>query len=109
MALILGGAVGNLIDSVFYGVLYRNAPFGAPSPWFHGQVIDMLYAHIYEGFLPRSWPLIGGKYLSLWPIFNVADSSIFLGVALILIFQSRFFKQEAAPVDATAQPQIPTT
>ncbi len=100
MALILGGAVGNVIDSIFYGVLYKNAPFGSPSPWFHGQVIDMLYADIYEGFLPQTWPLVGGKYVSLWPIFNVADSAIFLGVALILIFQSRFFREEEAPVAA---------
>ena len=61
MALILGGAVGNVIDSIFYGVVYHNAPFGAPSPWFHGQVIDMLYADIYEGFLPQNWPLIGAE------------------------------------------------
>ena len=101
MALILGGAVGNLIDSVFYGVLYDNAPFGSPTRWFYGQVIDMLYVDIYEGFLPQSWPLMGGKYVSLWPIFNIADSSIFIGVALILFNQSRFFtQQEPAPVSA---------
>ena len=96
MALILGGAVGNLVDSIFYGILYHNAPFGAPTPWFHGQVIDMLYADIYEGFVPQSWPLLGGKYVSLWPIFNLADSFIFIGVALILLNQSRFFPQEVA-------------
>ena len=93
MALILGGAVGNVIDSLFYGVIYHNAPFGSPTPWFFGQVIDMIYVDIYEGFLPASWPLFGGKYLSLWPIFNLADSSIFVGVALILLLQGRFFKQ----------------
>lgn len=102
MALILGGAVGNLIDSIFYGVIYQNAPFGAPTPWFHGQVIDMLYADIYEGFLPQSWPLVGGKYLSLWPIFNLADSAIFAGVAAILLFQKRFFKEEEP--EAASQP-----
>lgn len=96
MALILGGALGNLLDSIFYGVLYNNAPFGAPSKWFFGQVIDMIYVDIYEGFLPAAWPLVGGKYVSLWPIFNVADSSIFIGVALILLLQGRFFKQERA-------------
>ena len=94
MALILGGALGNLIDSICYGVVYNNAPFGAPSKWFFGQVIDMIYVDIYEGFLPAAWPLVGGKYVSLWPIFNIADSSIFIGVAIILLFQSRFFKQE---------------
>ena len=93
MALILGGAVGNVVDSVFYGVIYHNAPFGSPTPWFFGQVIDMIYVDIYEGFLPAAWPIMGGKYLSLWPIFNLADSSIFIGVALILLLQGRFFKQ----------------
>jgi signal peptidase II len=102
MALILGGAVGNVIDSVFYGVLYHNAPFGSPTPWFFGQVIDMIYVDIYEGFLPASWPILGGKYVSLWPIFNLADSSIFIGVALILLLQGRFFKQTELNTAAAA-------
>ena len=106
MALILGGALGNLIDSVFYGIVYDNAPFGSPTRWFYGQVIDMLYVDIYEGFLPQNWPLLGGKYVSLWPIFNIADSSIFIGVAVILLNQSRFFKQEE-PVPAPAKHSEP--
>jgi signal peptidase II len=111
MALILGGAVGNLIDSIFYGIVYNNAPVGSPSRWFFGQVIDMLYADIYEGFLPASWPLVGGKYVSLWPIFNVADSSIFIGVALILLFQGKFFKQEepTAPRPASTPASPPAS
>ncbi|WP_133271159.1 lipoprotein signal peptidase [Hymenobacter radiodurans] len=95
--LILGGAIGNLIDSMFYGVIYNNAPFEAPTPWLHGQVIDMIYLDLYEGFLPMSWPLIGGSHLSLWPIFNIADSAIFIGVALILLNQSKFFQHEDSP------------
>lgn len=102
VAMILGGAIGNVIDSIFYGIIYNNAPFGAPTPWFHGQVIDMLYVDIYEGFLPNAWPLVGGTHVSLWPIFNIADSAIFVGVALILLFQSRFFghHEEAHPLAA---------
>jgi len=102
--LILGGAIGNLVDSIFYGVVYDNAPFNAPTPWLHGQVIDMIYVDIYEGFLPESWPLVGGSHLSLWPIFNIADSAIFVGVVLILIFQGRFFAEDtpqAHPVHPT--------
>ncbi len=95
MALILGGAVGNLIDSIFYGVLLDNAPYGVKSPWFHGQVIDMFYFDIWEGLLPYWIPLIGGEYYSFWPIFNIADASIFVGVAVMLIFQKQFFPSEA--------------
>ncbi len=95
VALILGGAIGNVIDSTFYGFFLDNAPFTETPPpfypWFHGQVIDMFYLDIWEGQLPESLPLIGGNYYSLWPIFNVADASIFVGVAVILIFQRRFF------------------
>ncbi|RZK39423.1 MAG: lipoprotein signal peptidase [Hymenobacter sp.] len=109
MSLILGGAVGNLIDSIFYGIIYHNAPVGSPSPWFFGQVIDMIYADIYEGFLPAAWPLVGGKYVSLWPIFNLADSSIFIGVALILLFQGRFFKEEQARHNPPASASPPAS
>ena len=98
MALILGGAVGNLIDSIFYGIIYDNAPFGSPTRWFYGQVIDMIFVPIYEGFFPKSWPIIGGTISIGFPIFNIADSSIFIGVAVILLNQSRFFKQDEPAV-----------
>ncbi|WP_209331313.1 lipoprotein signal peptidase [Lunatimonas salinarum] len=94
IAMILGGAIGNLIDSVFYGIWFGNAPYDAPTPWFHGQVIDMFYIDIWEGFIPEWVPLLGGSYTALWPIFNIADASIFVGVAIILIFQKRFFDEE---------------
>jgi signal peptidase II len=96
IAMILGGAIGNLIDSIFYGVLLNNAPYNAPTPWFHGQVIDMFYFDIWEGFIPEWVPLWGGSYTALWPIFNVADASIFIGVAVILLYQNRFFEHEKA-------------
>lgn len=105
IALILGGAIGNVVDSTFYGVLLHNAPEGSPTPWLHGQVIDMFYLDIWEGVLPNfmpSWwpgflPAFGsGQYMSFWPIFNIADASIFVGVALILIFQKKFFPEQLA-------------
>ncbi len=92
IALILGGAIGNVIDSAFYGVFLGNAPIDTPSPWFHGQVIDMFYLDIWEGIVPQWFPVFGGEFYSLWPIFNVADSSIFIGVSIILIMQKRYFK-----------------
>ena len=97
MALILGGALGNLIDSIFYGIIYNNAPLGSPTRWFYGQVIDMIYVPLYVGYFPKSWPLIGGSYSGGFPIFNIADSSIFIGVALILLNQSRFFNESQPP------------
>ena len=95
MALILGGAVGNLIDSIFYGVLLEgNAVAGAPTPWFHGQVIDMLYFPLYEGYLPSWVPVYGDQYFIFFrPVFNIADSAIFVGVVIILIMQKRFFNE----------------
>jgi signal peptidase II len=93
ISLILGGAIGNLVDSVFYGVWLDNAPYNAPTPWFHGQVVDMFYFDIWEGYIPEWIPFWGGGYTALWPIFNVADASIFIGVAIILIFQNRFFPE----------------
>lgn len=93
ISMILGGAIGNLVDSVFYGIWFNNAPYNAPTPWLHGQVVDMFYFDIWEGYIPDWVPLWGGSYTALWPIFNVADASIFIGVAIILIFQNRFFPE----------------
>ncbi|WKV13028.1 lipoprotein signal peptidase [Marivirga harenae] len=92
MAAVLAGAIGNLIDSMFYGIWLDNAPYNAISPWFHGQVVDMFYIDIWEGRVAEWIPFWGGDYISLWPIFNVADAAIFCGVAVILIFQKKFFK-----------------
>lgn len=102
VALILAGAVGNVVDSTFYGVFLNNAPAGSPTPWFHGQVIDMIYLDIWEGHLPK-W--MGGQYYALWPIFNIADSAIFVGVAIILVMQRRFFKdaEEASKSNDSAK------
>ena len=103
LALILGGAVGNVIDSIFYGVLLNNAPPQSPTPWFHGQVIDMLFFPMFEFYWPNWVPGIGGDYFLFFsPVFNIADSSIFVGVLSILIFQKSFFKEEVpASIDAT--------
>jgi signal peptidase II len=91
IALILGGAVGNVIDSIFYGVYLNNAPYDAITPWFHGKVVDMFYVDIWEGYIADWVPFWGGNQIALWPIFNIADMCIFAGVGLIIIFQKRFF------------------
>ena len=91
LALIFGGAIGNAIDSTFYGVFLENAPPNSPSRWFYGQVIDMLYFPLFEGTFPQWFPFIGGDFFQFFrPVFNIADASIFIGVTSILIFQRRF-------------------
>jgi signal peptidase II len=87
-------------------VYLNNAPYGAPTPWFHGQVIDFIFFDLWEGILPRWLPIWGGQYFSM-PIFNFADACIFVGVCLILFFQRRFYQQQAeeqqhVPVTANA-------
>ena len=96
MAMILAGAIGNLIDSIFYGVLIGNAPYGSPTPWFHGQVIDMVFIDFWEGFVPEWIPVWGGQYYTT-PIFNFADACIFVGVCIILMFQGTFFPRLEEP------------
>lgn len=96
MALILGGAVGNVIDSIFYGVVLNNHPAGSPTPWFHGQVIDMLFFPIFDLYWPDWVPFVGGDYFLFFsPVFNIADSSIFVGVVVILFWQRVFFKEKS--------------
>jgi len=102
VSMILGGAIGNVIDSTFYGVYLNNAPYDAPTPWFYGQVVDMFYIDIWEGRIADWVPMIGGDYMSLWPVFNIADASIFIGVLTILVFQKGFFNQEITSSDHAA-------
>lgn len=114
LALILGGAIGNVIDSIFYGVFLNNAPLESPSPWFHGQVIDMLYFPLFDFYWPEWVPLKGGQYFEFFsPVFNIADSSIFMGVVIILFSQKRFFKEELGDnsehASTTKQTEIPFT
>jgi signal peptidase II len=88
-ALILGGAAGNGVDSIFYGRLLGNAPFGAPITWFYGQVIDMLYIDVWSGRLPTWIPWFGGNFVTCLPIFNLADVAILAGVGLVVIASKR--------------------
>jgi signal peptidase II len=102
MALILGGAVGNVIDSIFYGVILNNHPAGSPTPWFHGQVIDMLFFPIFDLYWPEWVPFVGGDYFLFFsPVFNIADSSIFIGVVIILFWQKKFFKEKEETSEAS--------
>ncbi|HET9487775.1 MAG TPA: lipoprotein signal peptidase [Chryseosolibacter sp.] len=109
MALILGGAVGNVIDSIFYGVVLNNHPAESPTPWFHGQVIDMLFFPIFDFYWPDWVPFVGGDYFLFFsPVFNIADSSIFVGVVVILFWQRVFFREktDTIPVSLPSQDNI---
>lgn len=104
ISLILAGAVGNIIDSVFYGVIF-NTPFGngvatlfSDQPYgelFYGKVVDMLYFPMWEGNLPEWLPIWGGKYFTFFnAIFNGADSWITIGAVLIFLFNKQAFPKE---------------
>jgi signal peptidase II len=87
LCLILGGALGNIIDSAFYGKIYQYAPF------LHGRVVDMLYFPIIQTHLPAWFPGIGGQeFVFFSPVFNLADASVSTGVISFLVFQKRYFK-----------------
>ncbi|MDY0903565.1 lipoprotein signal peptidase [Pedobacter petrophilus] len=89
VALIFSGALGNIIDSVFYGKIYGY------ETWFHGRVVDMLYFPIAEGHFPSWIPIWGGdEFVFFRPVFNLADAAISVGVILILIFQKNYFKED---------------
>ena len=97
LALILGGAVGNIIDRMFYGMLFGYGNF------FQGRVVDFIHVNLWSGYVPDTVPLIGGSYMALFPIWNVADMAIVVGVVGILVFQKKFHKHltEAAEAKAT--------
>jgi len=89
VALIFAGALGNIIDSTFYGVIYHYAPL------FHGQVVDMFYFPLFSGHFPSWVPGWGGQdFIFFRPVFNLADAAISVGVILILINQKHYFKRQ---------------
>ena len=102
IAAIFAGAAGNIFDSAFYGLIFNDSYFhvaklfpkdGGYSSFLHGRVVDMLYFPVVHGYFPEWFPWGAGKeFLFFRPVFNIADSSITLGVTALLIFQKRFFK-----------------
>lgn len=101
ISLILAGAVGNIIDSLFYGLIFSHSygqvatlfPGGGGYEGFlHGRVVDMFYFPLISGQYPSWLPIVGGRdFLFFRPVFNIADSSITIGIFSILIFYRRYF------------------
>jgi signal peptidase II len=107
VALIFAGAVGNLIDSMFYGMIFEESnPYeqnvatlfpegGGYAGFLHGKVVDMLYFPIIQTTWPSWVPFFGGDSFEFFsPVFNIADASISVGLIIILLFQNRFFHKE---------------
>lgn len=110
VSLILAGALGNILDSAFYGLIfgesteYQVAEFlpegGGYTGFLQGHVVDMFYFPIYEGNFPNWLPFWGGEHFEFFnAIFNFADMAISFGVGIILVFQNRFFKVKSKPED----------
>lgn len=105
-ALIFCGAIGNIIDSMFYGMIFTDSysqvatlfpAGGGYASFLHGKVVDMLYFPIYEGFLPDWIPIWGGDFFVFFrPVFNLADSYITIGVLILLLFYRKFFSTKKA-------------
>ena len=109
-SMVLAGAMGNMIDGTFYGVIFSESHHqvaqlfpaeGGYSGWMQGLVVDMLWFPLFHGFWPEWVPFVGGDYFEFFRfIFNIADAAITTGVIIILLFQGVFFKDN--PEDLVA-------
>lgn len=106
LSLILAGAIGNIIDCIFYGEVFSAStpsqvatwvPVGEGyADWLHGKVVDMFYFPIIDTYWPQWMPLVGGDHFIFFsPIFNFADASISCGVISLLLFYSRYLTSES--------------
>lgn len=113
-ALIFAGAAGNLIDSMFYGMIFSNSDYyvhnvaemfprnGGYAGFLHGKVVDMLYFPIIQTHYPSWFPVWGGEEFEFFsPVFNIADAAISVGVIAILIWQRKYFPQQHETVLTT--------
>lgn len=106
-SLIIAGAMGNIVDSMFYGLIFSKSVYhgglaefmpegGGYAPFLQGKVVDMFYFPLLDTTLPDWVPFWGGERFQFFrPVFNLADSAISVGVASIILFHRKFFKQES--------------
>ncbi len=102
--LIFCGAIGNILDSLFYGIIFDDSHFqvatlfppdGGYSSFLHGKVVDMLYFPLIEGQFPTWMPIWGGEdFVFFRPVFNLADSYITIGVLILILFNRKFFTSD---------------
>ncbi|MEG1572057.1 MAG: lipoprotein signal peptidase [Bacteroidales bacterium] len=107
-SLIVAGALGNILDSAFYGLMFSESYYevaqifpagGGYAPFLHGKVVDMLYFPLIEGHFPQWLPIWGGEYfLFFQPVFNLADSAISIGVIIFLIAQKNVIFSNKKPL-----------
>jgi len=104
-SLIIAGAIGNILDSAFYGILFSKSGIhtvaeflpeaGGYAPFLYGHVVDMLYFPLLDTHWPEWFPFFGGQRFQFFkPIFNIADSSITIGVLSIFLFHRKLFRQK---------------
>jgi len=101
LGLIIGGAIGNIIDSVFYGIIFNDSfnnlatlfpDSGGYSSLFYGKVVDMFYFPLINSHFPNWLPVFGGEHFIFFrPVFNIADAGISIGMLLILFFYRELF------------------
>ncbi|MAW21468.1 MAG: lipoprotein signal peptidase [Flavobacteriales bacterium] len=101
LGLIIGGAIGNIIDSTFYGIIFNDSynsiaslfpDTGGYAPLLHGKVVDMLYFPLINSHFPNWLPFFGGEHFIFFrPVFNIADSGISIGIFMILLFYRKYF------------------
>ena len=117
-ALILAGALGNIIDSAFYGMIFSGSYHGVATifpegggyaGFLHGQVVDMLYFPLFEGHFPDWFPFWSGeRFLFFRPVFNIADAAITIGVLSIVLFHRSFFKESEQEQEQKAKDELLT-
>lgn len=107
-ALILAGALGNILDSAFYGIIFSESPYhgglatmfpegGGYAPMLFGKVVDMLYFPLIDTHFPDWFPIWGGQRFQFFrPVFNISDAAISTGVISLIVFHHRIFKSREA-------------
>ncbi len=117
VSLILAGALGNMIDGTFYGMIFTDSTYHVAqvfpqqgyAGFMQGHVVDMLWFPIYQGTYPSWFPFWAGEPLEFFrPVFNIADAAITTGVLIILVFNTVFFKEEGKP-ENSASDQVADT